>query len=123
MRQLTETWKKIERIVGFDPRFKANAYSFVMVALEQAIDSLPEPRHVSGRELLEGIRISAVKQFGPMAKEVFNFWGVHSTEDFGHIVFNLVEADLLGKTDEDKIDDFIDVYDFKKVFEEDYYNR
>jgi len=123
MRQLTETWKKIERIVGLDPRFKANAYSFVMVALEQTIDSLPEPRHVSGRELLEGIKISAVKQFGPMSKEVFNFWGVHSTEDFGHIVFNLVEADLLGKTDEDKIDDFIDVYDFEKVFEEDYYNR
>jgi uncharacterized repeat protein (TIGR04138 family) len=53
---------------------------------------------------------------------VFNFWGVQTTEDFGHIVFNLVEKGLLSKTPEDSLEDFRDVYDFKKVFEEDYYH-
>jgi uncharacterized repeat protein (TIGR04138 family) len=111
----------IEELVQRDPRYKANAYSFVMAAVEQTINSIPKLRHISGGELLEGIRKSARQQFGPMAKEVFNFWGLHSTEDFGNIVFNLVEVGLLSKTEEDSIEDFKDIYDFTKVFEEDYY--
>lgn len=122
MKHLTEIWKKIEQITRKDPRYKANAYSFVMAALERTVSSLPEKRHVSGGELLHGIRESGIEQFGPMAKEVFNFWGIRATEDFGNIVFNLVEAEMLSKTDNDRIADFIDVYDFRKVFEEDYYD-
>jgi uncharacterized repeat protein (TIGR04138 family) len=123
VKRLTKTWKLIEELVQRDPRYKANAYSFVMAAVEQTIDSLSEMRHISGRELLEGIRKSAKQQFGPMAKEVFNFWGLHTTEDFGHIVFNLVDVGLLSKTDEDSIEDFMDIYDFTKVFEEEYYGE
>lgn len=121
MKNLTETLQKIENIITRDPRYKANAYTFVMSALEHTVSSLPQTRHVSGRELLEGIRKFAIQQFGPMAKEVLNFWGVQTTMDFGHIVFSLVEEGLLSKNDEDSVEDFRDVYDFKKVFEEDYY--
>jgi len=118
----TDIWKAIEKISLKDSRYKANAYSFVMSALEQKMSSLPSPRHMSAVELLEGIRRSALQQFGPMAKEVFNFWGIKDTGDFGNIVYNLIEAELLSKTDDDSIEDFEDVYEFSKVFEEDYYN-
>jgi uncharacterized repeat protein (TIGR04138 family) len=121
VKQLTETWKKIEKITNRDGRYKTQAYSFVMAAVEYAIALLPEPRHVSAVELLDGIRYSALKQFGPMAKQVFNFWGVEATEDFGNIVFNLVGEGLLSATEDDRLQDFVDVYDFKKVFEEDYF--
>ena len=57
-------------------------------------------------------------RFGPLAKDVLNFWGVRATEDFGNIVFNLVEAGLLLKTKEDSLADFIDVYDFDAAFEQ-----
>ncbi len=122
MKHLTETWKKIGEIITRDNRYKANAYSFVMASLEHLMSSLPQARHVGGRELLEGIRETALEQFGPMAKEVFNFWGVYVTEDFGNIVFNLVDAGLLSKTEHDDIEDFVDVYDFEKVFEQDYFD-
>ncbi len=122
MKHLTETWKKIEELTTRDTRYKANAYSFVMAALEHTMGSMPKARHVGGRELLAGIRGTALEQFGPMAKEVFNFWGVTTTEDFGNIVFNLIETGLLSKTDSDSIEDFIDVYDFETVFEEEYFD-
>jgi uncharacterized repeat protein (TIGR04138 family) len=121
MKQLTETWKKIEKIASRDGRYKAQAYSFVMASVEYTISQLPEPRHVSAAELLDGIRCSALGQFGPMTKQVFNFWGIRSTKDFGSIVFNLVDEGLLSATEDDRPEDFDGVYDFKKVFEEDYY--
>lgn len=123
MKHITEMWGRIEAIAERDPRYKAYAYTFVLGALEETIGALPSPRHVTGRELLVGIKTAGAKQFGPMAKEVFNFWGVYRTEDFGNIVFNLVEEGLLGRTEEDSPADFVDVYDFKKVFEEDYYEE
>jgi uncharacterized repeat protein (TIGR04138 family) len=122
MKHLTETWKKIEEITTRDTRYKANAYSFVMAALEHAMGSMPKSRHIGGTELLAGIREAALEQFGPMAKEVFNFWGVTTTEDFGNIVFNLIETGLLSKTDSDCIEDFINVYDFETVFEKEYFD-
>lgn len=121
MKQLTETWRKIDRIISRDKRYKTQAYSFVMAAVEHTINLLEEPRHVTAGELLDGIRGSAMKQYGPMAKQVFNFWGVTETRDFGNIVYNLIDEGLLSKNDEDSLEDFASIYDFTKVFEEDYY--
>ena len=75
--------------------------------------------HISGRELLEGIRALAAKQFGYMAKSVFETWGVKSTEDFGRIVFHLVDAEMMRKTEDDSLDDFRDGFDFGTAFEAD----
>jgi len=121
MKHHTETWRKIDLITRRDDRYRPHAYSFVLAAVEYTIALLPEPRHVSAVELLDGIRRYAIEEFGPMAKQVFNHWGVASTEDFGNIVFNLIEEELLSRTDEDRVEDFSGVYDFGKVFEEDYY--
>ena len=71
-----------------------------------------EQRHVSGGELLRGISNYALSQFGPLTHEVFKRWGINETRDFGEIVFQLVNANLMSKTEDDNIDDFTDVYDF-----------
>jgi uncharacterized repeat protein (TIGR04138 family) len=100
-----------------DRRYAPMAYIFVFEALDYTVEHIAQAkRHVTGRELLEGIRLLAVKQFGPMAKMVFNVWGVYKTQDFGTIVFNLVSEGLMGKTDNDSIEDFTDIYDFEDAF-------
>lgn len=121
MRHQTDTRSGIDRITERDGRYKAHAYSFVLAAVEYTISLLPQSRHVTAAELLEGIRRYAIDEFGPMAKQVFNHWGIASTEDFGNIVYNLIDQDLLSRTEEDRLEDFHGVYDFEKVFEEDYY--
>jgi uncharacterized repeat protein (TIGR04138 family) len=73
-------------------------------------------RHVAGPELLEGVRQYALKEFGPMALSVLSHWGVARCEDIGHMVFNLIGAGIFGKTDEDSMDDFKAVYDFRDAF-------
>jgi uncharacterized repeat protein (TIGR04138 family) len=108
----------VEEIVNKDPRYKEESYSFVMSALDFTQNKLNRKGHVTGRELLEGIRQMALELYGPMARTVFEHWGVYNTEDFGNIVFNMVNVGLMSKTKEDSIDDFKDVYDFKKVFDE-----
>jgi uncharacterized repeat protein (TIGR04138 family) len=73
-------------------------------------------RHVSGQELLAGIRAYALDQFGPMAMTVFEEWGVHNCADFGEIVFNMVEVSLLAKTEQDDRADFEGGYGFEDAF-------
>jgi len=97
-------------------RYKPNAYRFTLDAVHFTADRIGERRHISGEELLEGIREMAVDRFGPMAKTVFEQWGIVRTEDFGEIVFQLVEAGLLGKTDRDRLTDFAQGFDFNEVF-------
>src|SRR6185437_6521372 len=70
-------------------------------------------RHLTGQELCEAIRLFALDQFGYMAKCVLNSWGVHSTSDFGEIVFNLIRIGQMRKTSKDRREDFDDVFDFE----------
>ena len=72
---------------------------------------------MSGPELLEGIRQLALAEFGMMAKTVFRIWGMRKTDDWGNIVFNLIDAKLMNKTSEDRLDDFHAVYDFEEALE------
>jgi uncharacterized repeat protein (TIGR04138 family) len=81
------------------------------------------PRHISGRELAEGVRDLSVEQFGPLARTVLEHWGIHATEDVGAIVFALVESGVLIKQDEDSPGDFEDVFDFDDAFEVPYPRR
>lgn len=114
--------EELEKIVTKDLRYTREAYLFVREALDHTQKMIGKPgkddapRHVSGRQLLEGIRDYALQQFGPMALTVLNEWGVKQCEDFGEIVFNMVENSLLAKTDEDSRDDFKGGYDFEAAF-------
>jgi uncharacterized repeat protein (TIGR04138 family) len=111
----------LEQILAKDTRFHRDAYLFLREALDftqKAIvkESRGELRHVSGQELLGGIRDYALQQFGPMAITVLDEWGIRKCEDFGEIVFNMVEASLLAKTDKDSRDDFQNGYAFDEAF-------
>ena len=124
----------LEKIVLKDQRYDREAYRFVRDALDftqqqrtrvaerptragrKPVKS-PPPQHVSGPELLTGIRDFALQQFGPMTSTVFAEWGIRQTADFGEIVFNMVDAGLLNKTAEDSRADFKDVYGFHETFE------
>ncbi len=110
----------LEQIVERDRRYRVDAYRFVLAALNTTVQQLPAPRHITGRELLDGVRDEGLKQFGPLTRSVFEYWGVQTTEDFGHIVFRLVDAGLLGKTEQDRLEDFRQVYDFGETFERGY---
>ncbi|UCC26135.1 MAG: hypothetical protein JSU98_03330 [Gemmatimonadales bacterium] len=108
------------RLQEKDPRFHARAYLLVLAALNHVMDRLPQRRHISGRELAEGVREVALERFGVLARTVLEHWGIRATEDVGEIVFALVEGGVLVKQDGDRIEDFRDVYDFREVFEEGY---
>jgi uncharacterized repeat protein (TIGR04138 family) len=111
----------VEMIRAKDPRYARGAYMFVREALDFTQKLIGKEirgqiRHVSGQELLDGIRQFALQQFGPMTVTVFEEWGVRHCRDFGEIVFNMVEIGLLAKTDRDSRDDFQNGYDFTDVF-------
>lgn len=110
----------LDQIVDHDPRYHRDAYYFVRDALDVAqkkfCSKKNEPQHVSGQQLLQGIREHALEEFGPMALTVLEQWGINRCEDFGELVFNMVEHSLLGKTDDDTRDDFKGGYDFNEAF-------
>jgi uncharacterized repeat protein (TIGR04138 family) len=109
----------IEKIVSEDARYHRDAYTFLREALEftqKTVCKKGELRHVTGLELLTGTREYALTQFGPMAITVLDEWGIRSTEDFGEMVFKMVEHNLLAKTENDTRADFRDGYDFNEVF-------
>jgi uncharacterized repeat protein (TIGR04138 family) len=102
------------------PRYAEEAYLFVLSALHYRLRNLDEPRHISGRELAEGVRDLAIERFGPMARTVLGHWGIHTTEDVGAIVFALVDCGILIKQPSDSPEDFRDVFDFEEAFERNY---
>jgi uncharacterized repeat protein (TIGR04138 family) len=106
----------LDPILKKDFRYTADAYIFVRDALNHTVHQLEGPRHVSGQELLDRIRKYALGEYGPVTNRVLSEWGITECVDFGHIVFNLVNAGLLGKTDNDSIDDFTGGYDFHEAF-------
>src|SRR5690606_32263689 len=104
-------------------RYDRAAYVFIRKALDHTVKTLPKTRregttrHVSGPELLEGIRSFALEQFGPMTLTVLNHWGINRCRDFGDLVFNLVAYGVFGKTEQDRPEDFDHAYSFEEAFE------
>ena len=117
MEELEGYIKKIEKVISGDQRYRFEAYSFVLAGLHHTVSKLEKPRHVTGPELLGGIKEYATEQFGRMARLVLNYWGVHKTEDIGNIVFTLVDAGVLRKQPEDRIEDFRDIFSFEEAFD------
>ena len=87
------------------------------------LDEDAEPRverHLTGQQLCEAIRQYAVEQYGYMAKVVLNSWGLHTTGDFGEIVYNLIRIGMMKKSESDRREDFDDCYDFDEAFQQRY---
>jgi uncharacterized repeat protein (TIGR04138 family) len=110
-------YQKLEEITGKDRRYQADAYEFVMQAIGFTQKKLNREGHISGKELLEGIREFGLQQYGPLTKAVFERWGIKTTDDFGKIVFNMVENGLVRKTETDSQNDFKDVYHFNEALD------
>lgn len=111
----------MDRAGGYSPE----CYVFIRDGLAHTVgmihgeEGVPEDesRHVSGHQLCLGLRDFGVQQYGLLARDVLNRWGIYETLDFGKIVFAMVDAGLMRKTDEDTLDDFRDVYDFDEAFD------
>ena len=114
------------------PRLKyhPNAYKFVFEGLrytqnllgrDVACEPDDEEAHISGTELVCGIRDLALERYGLLTMAVFRHWGIHETADFGRIVFELVERGEMRKTDRDRMDDFDEIYDFCDAFDREYH--
>ena len=110
----------LDLIVTQDPRYARDAYHFLREALDFTIRLRKKAReasaHVTGQQLLDGVRIYALKEFGPMASTVFAYWGITRCEHFGDMVFNLIGIGIFGKTEHDSIDDFKSAYNFQEAF-------
>ena len=117
----TSFQQTVAEVCARDPRYAAESYYFLREGLDFTVKALQKPaegpeRHVTGQELSDGLRQYALQEFGPMTLTVLRAWGIRRTEDFGEIVFNLVETGRLGKTEKDSRADFASVYDFFEVF-------
>jgi len=113
--------KAVEEIVQRDGRYQREAYLFVRDALDHTQKNIVRIakdgiRHVTAQELLEGIRDYGLNVYGPMTMLVLNDWGIQRCEDFGEIVFNMIECGLFAKTDKDNRDDFKGGYVFDEAF-------
>lgn len=114
----------VERICAANGRYQPAAYAFLRRGLDSTLHRLRKSgkiegtAHISGPMLLDGLREYALEQYGPLARLVLEHWGVHSCRDFGEIVFELVDYGVLGKTEEDRIEDFEGGYDFAEAFEQ-----
>jgi uncharacterized repeat protein (TIGR04138 family) len=119
----------LDQILAKDPRYHRDAYLFVREALEHTQKAIHKEEisaptrpvagqesHVTGQQLLEGIRAYALVEFGPMAITVLEEWGVRNCRDFGEIVFNMVETSCLKKTEQDSRADFEGGYGFEEAF-------
>jgi uncharacterized repeat protein (TIGR04138 family) len=122
---------RLAEVVQRDPRYAYEAYEFVFAALSHTQKLLGRAAdegntsesqyHVSGRELVQGIRELALREFGLMARVVFRMWGINRTADFGDIVFNLVEENLMSKTDRDSRADFQDIFDLDQALVQEFH--
>ncbi len=123
---------RLAQVLQRDPRFAYEAYEFLFEALshtQKLLGRMPaDPsnipatqHHVSGRELVHGIRDLALREFGLMARIVLRMWGINRTADFGDIVFNLVEENLMSKSDQDSRADFQDIFDLDQALVQEFH--
>jgi uncharacterized repeat protein (TIGR04138 family) len=111
-----------------DQRFHLDAYQFVRegLAYAQRVMKMPaqtapseegkSDHHLSGQQLCQAIREYAIEQYGYLAKTVLNSWGIHTTGDFGEIVYNLIRIKEMRKSKTDRREDFDDQFDFDTAF-------
>ena len=119
--------KSVQQVVEDLGVYPPEAYAFIQQGLSFTVQKLhgkvKDPkasRHVSGQDLCEGLREMALSQWGRLARTVLRRWNITSTLDFGRIVFAMVEAGLMQKTDDDTLEDFRNVFDFRGALEAEY---
>lgn len=112
----------LAQILQKDPRYPVEAYLFVSQAVNliskaiMAKRKTARNRHISGLQLLNGMKQLLLGKYGCMAIDVLTAWNIFTTDDFGNIVFNLAEVQLLGTSDNDTREDFHNRFSFHDAF-------
>ena len=117
-------WKKILSTAGPYPieafTFIREGLTYTSQRVHGSAETLPDvDRHISGQQLCMGLRDFAIEQYGLMAPVVLGHWQIHRTDDFGRIVFAMIQEGLMSKTADDTLDDFRAVFDFDEAFSAD----
>jgi len=106
-----------DKVAATRPEYSKEAFSFVREGVDHAVRSLSRTsRHVTPRELLDSLRSLAIERYGSTARDQLHSWGITRCEDFGEIVFTLIDSGLFGRQPEDKKEDFENGYDFSTAF-------
>lgn len=116
---MSDFYSAIHQAVEKDPRYHPHAYEFVRDALHAAVKQFregQEDQHVSGQEVLEGVRLHALAEYGPLALTLLTQWGLHRGEDVGNVVYNLIETGYFGRNEGDSLEDFSGGFDFAETF-------
>lgn len=108
-------WDQITRMALEDPRYRREAYLFVLQGIQWSFEQLGVRRHLTGEEFTELLVAFAREQYGELAPFVFEEWGVYRTVDLGRIVYGLIEAGLMSRRPEDRLEDFEEVLDLPKA--------
>lgn len=119
----SEFWLAVERIRALDGRYAADAYAFIMDGLDHTVRALEQRRHVSAAELLTGLCRFARDRYGMLAYDVLRAWGIREGSDVGEIVFQLIDAGILSRRDEDAREDFDTPLDLKHALEDSYFEH
>lgn len=140
LRKAQATMRRFVAVVEADGRFPLEAFRFLQEGLDHAVkrthgpnagltrspdgsgkrvepgtDLDEHPHHISARELCEGLLDLALLRWGRLAKAVLNGWGIERTDDFGTMVFLLVDNDLLRKTEGDRLEDFSGIFTMSEI--------
>jgi uncharacterized repeat protein (TIGR04138 family) len=125
----------MRKLLKEDSRYKYEAYQFIQDALKYFHENMPEltkaaiesekpskdrAKHITGQQLCEACRLYAIDQYGFLARLVLGSWGIHSTGDFGEIVYNMIRIEKMRKSESDRREDFDEVYPFDGAFEPDF---
>lgn len=110
-----DLWDQITRISLRNPRYRREAYFFVLQGIQWSFEQLGVRRHLSGEEFTELLVAFAREQYGELAPFVFEEWGVYRTADLGRIVYGLIEAGLMSRRPEDSLRDFEEVLDLQRA--------
>ena len=116
-------FQALDELLEHDARYDREAYLFLKEALEFTVKQkrksrTSDVRHVTPAELIDGVRLYALREFGPMVPTVFDYWRVKTCADVGEMVFNLIHAGVFGKNETDSIEDFQNGFDFREAFVE-----
>ena len=128
---MNEQQRAMVELLRQDQRFSYEAYQFVRESLRyaQRVMELPShsaenendegqsDQHLTGQQLCQAIREFALDRYGSLSKMVLNSWGIHTTGDFGEIVYNLIRIREMRKSKSDRREDFDDQYDFEEAFQ------
>ena len=110
-----ETWQSDYPPEAFDFVSDGLGHTVSLVHGAGPVDE-EDGSHVDGRQLSEGLRDFAIRRFGLLAPTVLAQWNIHRTDDFGRIVFAMIAMKRMNKTEEDRLEDFQGVYEFRTAF-------